>query len=124
METRMRKLLVALLTLTPMVAQARPVFKYKTPCALESPARHYHDTCTVVETRDDSGWLKTRNIFSNRFGLTIKMRWDEKTKRFVTWDTHNLREYHWVYKIGRVPESTEPYSYVMPGFLVESVSWD
>ena len=124
METRMRKLLIALLTLAPMVAQAQPVFKYKTPCVLESPTHYHHDTCTVVETREDSGALKTRNVYSNRFGLTIKMRWDEKTKKFVTWDSHNKYEYHWEYKVGKVPGSAEPYSYVMPGFMVESVSWD
>lgn len=102
---------------------AGPAFKYKTPCFLESPAGHLEDNCTVVEIREKGGALKTRNIYSNRFGLTVKGRFDAE-KGYVTWDSHNQFEYKWEYKIGNIPGSTVPYSIVMPGLLIENISWD
>ena len=44
-------------------------------------------------------------------------------KGFVTWDSHNKFEYKWEYKVGGV-NGTGAKTYVMPGFLVENVSWD
>lgn len=84
----------------------------------------YEDVCTVVETRNDQGFLNTRNIYSNRWGLTIKLTWRGNTTGFMTWDSHNKHEYKWDYKTGNVPEKTQPHTYVMPGVLLESVSWD
>lgn len=119
----MKKLLFSILLLPTQVLAAPNHFRYETPCYLESPNRIYEDTCVVIETRLKGGALNSRNIFSNRFGLTIKSRFD-KEKGFVTWDSHNKYEYKWEYKVGNIPHNTNPHSYVMPGFLLENVSWD
>ncbi len=117
----MKKLIVlaALLFGSPVFAQEtyRP-FRYETPCILESGIQTYEDTCVVIETREPNGALRTRNIFSNRFGLTIKSRFD-KEKGFVTWDSHNQFEYKFEYKVGG-----SGWVYVMPGLLLENVSYD
>lgn len=119
----MKKLIVlaALLFSSPAFAQEtqtyRP-FRYETACGIEKDDQFYDDTCVVIETRESNGALRTRNIFSNRFALTIKSRFD-KEKGFVTWDSHNKYEYKWEYKLGG-----SGWSYVMPGVLVENVSWD
>lgn len=112
-------LLTALLFSSPAFAQEtyRP-FRYETPCILETGIQTYEDTCVVIETREKSGALRTRNIFSNKIGLTIKGRFD-KEKGYMTWDSHNKFEYKWEYKVG----GTE-WTYVMPGFLLQNVSWD
>lgn len=93
-------------------------FRYETACGIEKEDQFYDDTCVVIETREPNGALRTRNIFSNRFGLTIKSRFD-KEKGFVTWDSHNKFEYKYEYKVGGTG-----WTYVMPGVLVENVSWD
>lgn len=118
----MKKLLL-LLFLVPFPAFANPVFKYKTVCYLETESEYQGDVCTVVETRENNGALRTRNVFSDRFGLTIKGRFDPQ-RGYMTWDSHNKFEYKWDYKIGNIPGSTTPHSYIMPGFLLENVSWD
>jgi hypothetical protein len=109
----------------PMFAQEtktyRP-FRYTTPCALETKTEFMMDDCVVVETRETGGALRTRNIFSNRFKLTIKGRFD-KEKGYMTWDSHNKYEYKWEYKVGSV-DGLGAYTYVMPGFLLQNVSWD
>jgi hypothetical protein len=121
----MKKLLALLLLLPLPVLAGGPPFRYETTCYLESPDAYLIDNCVVIETREDSGALRTRNIFSNRFGLTIKSRFDEK-KGFVTWDSHNQFEYKWEYKVGQITGAggITAYSYVMPGLLLENVSWD
>ena len=67
-------------------------FVYETACALDSNLQTQFDTCKVVETRETGGALRTRNIYSNRFGLTIKS-WFDKEKGFMTWDSHNKFAY-------------------------------
>lgn len=118
----MMKKLISLLILLPLPAFAGPAFKYQTNCYLETKTEYLADVCTVVETREKGGALKTRNIYSNKFQLTIKSRFDNE-KGFVTWDSHNKFEYPWSYKLGTVG-TQNPHTYVMPGFLLESVSWD
>ena len=119
----MKKLIIlaALLFNSPVFAQEvktyRP-FRYETACGIEKDDQFYKDTCVVVETRESNGALRTRNIFSNRFGLTIKSRFD-KEKGFVTWDSHNKYEYKWEYKLGGTG-----WTYIMPGVLLENVSYD
>jgi hypothetical protein len=103
------------------VAQEQKIhrsFTYETSCAVETPTQFISDACKVVETREKGGALRTRNIFSNRFGLTIKGRFD-KEKGYMTWDSHNKYEYKWEYKVGG-----SGWTYVMPGFLLQNVSWD
>lgn len=120
----MKKLLIlaaAILSAAPAFAGGPP-FRYETPCALEKDSVFYMDRCVVIETRDDNGAVKTRNIFSNRFGLTIKS-WFDKKEGFMTWDSHNQFSYKWEYRIGRV-DGTKAWTMVMPGIYVESVSWD
>lgn len=117
----MKKLLF-LLFLLPLPASAFTTHRYETHCYVETPTQYVGDVCTIIDTREDNGALRTRNIFSNRFGLTIKS-WFEKERGFVTWDSHNKFEYKWSYKIGNV-DGANTYSYVMPGFLVNDVSWD
>jgi hypothetical protein len=116
-----------LLCSSPAFAQSQTVaqeqkthrsFTYETSCAVETPTQFISDVCKIVETREKSGALRTRNIFSNRFGLTIKGRFD-KEKGYMTWDSHNKYEYKWEYKVGG-----SGWTYVMPGFLLENVSWD
>lgn len=119
----MKKFLIlaaAILSATP--ALANPPFRYETPCALEREGMFYMDSCTVIETRENNGALRTRNIFSNRFGLTIKS-WFDKKQGFMTWDSHNKFSYKWEYKVGRV-DGVEAWSMVMPGIYLENVSWD
>ena len=117
------KKLIALMLLLPIPALAGPPFKYQTNCYLEQKDGVYQeDICTVVETREKGGALKTRNIYSNRWGLTIKSRYDAE-KGFVTWDSHNKFEYKWEYKVGGVGDQAAV-TYVMPGVMVENVSWD
>jgi hypothetical protein len=120
-----------LLATTLVVAQTAPVtpkpkvyrpFTYETPCALDSGLQTQFDTCKVVETRETGGALRTRNIYSNRFGLTIKS-WFDKQKGFMTWDSHNKFAYKWEYKVAGTGEQGA-WSLVMPGFLLQNVSWD
>ena len=119
----MKKLLI-LAALIPTAAFAKPpAFKYQTPCILESQGVVSEDVCTVVETRENTGALRTRNIFSNKFRLSVKSRFDT-VKGFVTWDNYNNYEYKWDYKVRNIQGKSEPYSEVMPGVFVESVSWD
>lgn len=128
----MRSLLLAAMLLTGSAfAQTAPAsvkpkvyrpFTYETPCALEAGLQTYFDTCKVVETRETGGALRTRNIFSNRFGLTIKS-WFDKEKGFMTWDSHNKFAYKWEYKVSGVQDEGN-WSMVMPGFLLQNVSWD
>ena len=83
------------------------------------------DTCKVVETREKGGALRTRNIFSNRFGLTIK-GWFDKEKGYIQTDSYNKFEYKWEYKVGGTggADGLGAWTYVMPGVLVQNVSWD
>lgn len=128
----MKSLLLAAILLTgPAFAQTAPTvakpkvyrpFTYETPCALEAGLQTYFDTCKVIETRETGGGLRTRNIFSNKFGLTIKS-WFDKKEGFMTWDSHNKFAYKWEYKVGGVGEQGS-WSMVMPGFLLQNVSWD
>ena len=128
----MKSLLLAAVLLTaPAFAQTAPTvakpkvyrpFVYETPCALEAGLQTYFDTCKVIETRETGGGLRTRNIFSNKFGLTIKS-WFDKKEGFMTWDSHNKFAYKWEYKVGGVGEQGS-WSMVMPGFLLQNVSWD
>ena len=120
-----------LLATTLVIAQTAPVtpkpkvyrpFTYETPCALDSGLQTQFDTCKVVETRETGGALRTRNIYSNRFGLTIKS-WFDKQKGFMTWDSHNKFAYKWEYKVAGTGERGA-WSLVMPGFLLQNVSWD
>ena len=122
----MKKLLIltALLFSSPVFAQEqtyRP-FRYETPCGLETKTEFLEDTCVVIETREPSGALRTRNIFSNKFTLTIKGRFD-KEKGYMTWDSHNKFEYKWEYKIGGNQE-LGAWTEVMPSFYVQNISWD
>lgn len=118
----MKLFLPFLIVLSTLPASAAPAFKYYTNCVLESSGTISEDICTVVETREKGGALKTRNIYSNRFKLTVKS-WFDKEKGFMTWDSHNKFEYKWEYKLGSY-NSTEPYTYVMPGVMLQNVSWD
>ena len=109
-------------------AQATPVapkppkiykpFRYETACQLASGGQVYDDTCVVIETRETGGALRTRNIYSNKFKLTIKGRFD-KQLGYLTWDNYNNREYKWDYKVGVMG-----WTVVMPGVFVENISWD
>jgi hypothetical protein len=129
---KMNKLfLIASLFLTvPSFAQTQTVvqkkeyrpFRYETPCALETKTEFEMDNCVVIETRESGGALRTRNIYSNRFKLTIKGRFD-KEKGYMTWDSHNKYEYKWEYKVGGV-DGLGAWTYVMPGILLQNVSWD
>lgn len=115
-------LLTTLLFSSPTFAQTEPKtyrpFRYETPCGIETKDAFFDDTCVVIETRESTGALRTRNIFSNKFALTIKGRFD-KEKGYMTWDSHNKYEYKFNYKVGGTG-----WTYVMPGFLVENISWD
>ena len=117
------KKLLALLVFVPTAVFAGPPFKYKTPCILESQGIVTEDVCTVVETREDTGALRTRNVFSNKFRLSVKSRFD-KVKGFVTSDNYNNYEYKWEYKVRKFDNKEEVYSEIMPGVFLESVSWD
>lgn len=122
----MKKLLLiaSIFVSLPSFAQSqnyRP-FRYETPCVLEAKNEFFEDTCVVIETRESNGALRTRNIFSNKFKLTIKGRFD-KVNGYMTWDSHNKYEYKWDYKVGSV-NGKDAWTYVMPGFLLQNVSWD
>jgi len=124
---RMKKLIALALILSGAPALATPEqtyrpFRYETPCLLEQGIQTYPDTCVVIETREKGGALRTRNIFSNKHGLTIKGRFD-KEDGYMTWDSHNKFEYKWEYKVGG-SNDLGAWTYVMPGFLVQNVSWD
>jgi hypothetical protein len=97
-------------------------FRYETACALEANNEFQMDTCVVIETRETGGALRTRNIYSNRFRLTVKS-WFDKEKGFMTWDSHNKFAYKFEYKVGGV-DGLGAWSYVMPGVLLQNVSWD
>lgn len=114
----MKKLLF-LLILPPHPAFADQIFKYKENCYLETDTHYLQDVCTIVDTREKNGALKTRNIYSNRFSLTIKGRFDP-IQGYLTYDSHNKFIYKWNYKLGNLNMT----SYVMPGFLVENIPWD
>ena len=123
-------LAATLLLSAPALAQTETVvktkeyrpFRYETPCALETKNGFQMDTCVVIETRETGGSLRTRNIYSNKFSLTIKS-WFDREKGFMTWDSHNKFAYKWDYKVGGV-DGLGAWSYVMPGILLQNVSWD
>ena len=108
----------------PVEAKTYRPFRYETECYLvnEQAVTFNEDTCVVIETREKGGALRTRNIYSNRFQLTIKS-WFDKEKGFMTWDSHNKFAYKWEYKVGAV-NGPGVKTYVMPGVLLENVSWD
>ena len=112
----MKKLLLLLLLL-PAPVFAAP-FKYQTTCTLESQNVLTEDVCTVVEVREKGGLLKSRNIYSNKFSLTVKMTYN-KEKGFITWDSFNKMEYSWEYKVDATKGTL-----VMPGLYLKEVSWD
>ena len=116
-------LLISLLCASPALAQEsyRP-FRYETPCGILSDKQFFPDTCVVIETRETSGALRTRNIFSNQHSLTIKGRFD-KEKGYMTWDSFNKFEYKWDYKISGV-DGLGGWTEVMPGVLVQNISWN
>jgi len=109
---------------SPPEAKVYRPFRYETECYLvnEQAVTFNEDTCVVIETREKGGALRTRNIYSNRFQLTIKS-WFDKEKGFMTWDSHNKFAYKWEYKVGAV-NGVGAKTYVMPGVLLEEVSWD
>ena len=118
-------LLAGLLFTTPVYAQEAinyQPFRYETSCALMNDGEPMTDLCVVIETREKGGALRTRNIFSNRFRLTIKS-WFDNEQGFMTWDSHNKFDYKWEYKIGGVG-GLGIWTNVMPGFYVQNVSWD
>ena len=115
-------LLAALMLFSPALAETHyQPFRYEYSCALENGDQFMTDLCVVIETREKGGALRTRNIFSNRFGLTIKS-WFDKEKGFMTWDSHNQFAYKYEYTIGETHLGR--WTYVMPGFLLHNVSWD
>jgi hypothetical protein len=122
----MKKILIlfALLSSPAFAQETQPYrpFRYETKCGLETKDEFFEDNCVVIETREKGGALRTRNIFSNRFSLSIKGRFD-KEKGYMTWDSHNKYEYKWDYKVGGNQE-LGVWTYVMPSFLVQNVSWD
>jgi len=107
---------------TPTTPKVYRTFTYETPCALDVSLQVQFDTCKVIETRETGGALRTRNIFSNRFGLTIKS-WFDKEKGFMTWDSHNRFAYKWQYRVSGVADQGA-WSMVMPSFYLKDVSWD
>jgi hypothetical protein len=115
------------ITLPSFAQETKPTyrpFRYETPCGLETKTEFFEDTCIVIETRESGGALRTRNIFSNRFSLTIKGRFD-KEKGYMTWDSHNKYEYKWEYKFGgNSVNGLGDWTYVMPGVLLQNISWD
>jgi hypothetical protein len=113
----MNKLLFLLLLLPAPVFAGQP-FKYQTTCTLDSQNVLTEDVCTVVEVREKGGALKSRNIYSNKFALTIKSYFS-KEKGFMTWDSSNKMEYPWEYKMDPVKGTL-----VMPGVYLKEVSWD
>jgi hypothetical protein len=120
--------LAALLFSAPVFAQEKQTyrpFRYETACGIESKNEFFEDNCVVIETRESNGALRTRNIYSNKFALTIKGRFD-KEKGYMTWDSHNKYEYKWEYKVGGTggSDGLGAWTYVMPGFLLQNVSWD
>jgi hypothetical protein len=116
MKTFFVSVLAVLSASTP--AFANP-FRYNANCYV-GPIQ---DSCVVIETREDGGALKSRNIFSNKAGLTIKLRWDGK--KFVQWDSHNKFEYVWPYKPNpQIVEEGITGTLVMPGVTVVNISWD
>jgi hypothetical protein len=121
----MKKIAVALFAVlsaaTPALANP---FRYETTCYLDLPdaIQKVDENCVVIETREKGGALKTRNIFSNRLGLTIKMRW--VGDKFLTSDSFNKFEYHWIYKPNpNIEKNGVTATYVMPG-VSTFVSWD
>lgn len=107
------------LVAAPHGAMASAAETYKAKCFLELPEQTLSDECTVVDTRDEGGYLKTRNIFSNKFTLTVKSRFD-LVKGFVTWDSFNDREYNGIYHESKL----KGLYYVMPAFLVQGLPLD
>jgi hypothetical protein len=123
---KMKKITFAFIAL---ISAASPAFaepfRYETKCYLDLPnsVQQVDEKCVVIETRESGGSLKTRNIFSNAFGLTIKMRWNGQ--KYVTWDSYNKFEYSYPYKPNsNIQENGIVATYVLPGFSVMNISWD
>ncbi len=116
----MKKTLLALsLIFAALPASATETFRYLQKCYLDGEnGQVFEDVCTVIDVRNSSGALYSRGVFSNKFSLTVKNKWDAKSQKFLTWDSHNKFEYHYEYKVGKFG------SYVMPGFSVENIPWD
>lgn len=116
----MKSLFLSFLTFISTIspALANP-FRYNANCYV-GPIQ---DNCVVIETRESGGALKSRNIFSNKAGLTIKLRWDGN--KFVQWDSHNKFDYTWPYKPNpEIVENGVTGTLVMPGVTVVNISWD
>lgn len=111
-----------LLSAGALQAKADTTYTYKAKCFSEVAFTYLEDLCTIVDTRTPNGALKSRGIFSNRFGLSIKSRFDP-VRGFVTWDSLSNQEYQWSYQ-AEPGEAETAYSRVMPRFLVEGIPWD
>lgn len=118
----LRSFALALVLLAPLPAFCSEAYQYKARCWIDTPTGEVGDLCTVVETLNKEKFLKTRNIYSNRFALTVRS-WFDPVKGFMTWDSYSQREYQWSYKIGPVRNGIAD-SYVMEGFHVENLTWD
>lgn len=105
-------------TSLPVLASSKP-FEYYTKCALINNGVH-EDTCKVIETRESSGRLKTRNIFSNKLSFSIKS-WLNSEDEYVTWDSYNKRDYYWTYRESYINGAR--FTAVTEWFFLEQVSW-
>ena len=115
----MKTLLALSLIFATLPASASETFRYLQKCYLDGEnGQVFEDICTVIDVRTSEGALYSRGIFSNKFSLSVKNKWDAKTKKFTTWDSHNAFNYYYEYKVGKYG------SYVMPAFQVENISWD
>ena len=96
-------------------------FRYTAKCYVVN----VEDQCVIVETREKGGALKSRNIFSNKAGLTIKMWWDSKQNKFVQTDSFNKFEYNWEYKANpEIKDGDIVATEVIPKVYVLGISWD
>lgn len=124
----MKKIAVALFAVlsaaTPALANP---FRYETTCywKIEDAVYKVDEKCVVIETREKGGALKTRNIFSNKFPMTIKMWWDSKANKFFQTDSHNKFVYHWEYKASPdLQKDGIAATEVLPSVFVHNISWD
>ena len=122
----MKKIAVALFAVLSAAspALANP-FRYTTTCywEVENAIYKIDEECVVIETREKGGALKTRNIFSNKFPMTIKMWWDGK--QFVQTDSFNKFQYNWTYRPNpNIQKDGITATEVLPNVSVLGISWD
>jgi len=83
-----RALLAITLCASPSIAEgAHMPYKYREVCHINLGSIVVVDMCTIVDTRDNKGGLRSRGVFSSRANYAHKMTWQENHAKYTSWNS-------------------------------------